>query len=194
MRVEPKPYEIYKHFKGNSYQILAIAKDSETLQKQVVYQAMYGSFEIYVRPLDMFMSEVDHKKYPEENARYRFTKVDNTDCKQEEILPNEVEMQKSKGTISEVVHTVDREQSQEQEQNQEMELEIDPLVVEFLDADNCGEKLKILTQLHPKITDGMINMLAAAMDYEVNEGQLEERYDELKRCLITKEKYEKARY
>ena len=190
MRVEPKPYEIYKHFKGNSYQILAIAKDSETLQKQVVYQAMYGSYEIYVRPLDMFMSEVDHIKYPEANEKYRFTKVEKTECKSEECMPDTDKTQASGVTASDEVHTVEKEQLQESEQ----EWDIDPLVVEFLDADNCGDKLKILTQLQPKITDEMINVLAAAMDYEVNEGRIQDRYDELKRCLVTKEKYEKARY
>ena len=76
MRDNPKPYEIYRHFKGNTYQILAIAKDSEDGHLIVVYQALYGSYEIYARDLVQFMSPVDRIKYPEAEAQYRFTKVD----------------------------------------------------------------------------------------------------------------------
>lgn len=72
MRHIPKAYERYRHFKGNCYQILAMAKDSEDASEQVVYQQLYPPFDIYVRPLSMFMSEVDHEKYPSAAQRYRF--------------------------------------------------------------------------------------------------------------------------
>ena len=76
MRELPKAFEQYRHFKGKLYQILNLAKDSETMEDVVVYQALYGDYQIYVRPLDMFMSEVDKDKYPNVQATYRFEKVD----------------------------------------------------------------------------------------------------------------------
>ena len=67
--------QFYRHFKGGLYQVMAIATHSETKEKMVVYQALYGDYGIYVRPYDMFASEVDHEKYPQVKQVYRFTQV-----------------------------------------------------------------------------------------------------------------------
>ncbi len=63
---------IYKHFKGDFYLVLDVAIDSETNKKVVIYRALYGENLLYVRDYDMFLSEVDHVKYPEVKQKYRF--------------------------------------------------------------------------------------------------------------------------
>jgi len=63
---------IYKHFKGNYCLIEDIAKDSETQEEMVIYRELYKDCALWVRPKEMFLSEVDHDKYPNVTQKYRF--------------------------------------------------------------------------------------------------------------------------
>ena len=170
MQNNPKPFEIYRHFKGNCYQILTLAESSEDGTMQVVYQGLYSPFKISVRPLDMFLSAVDKAKYPEAKQEFRFE------------LIKAVEVQPITKTESVAVEEVVHEDLDDDV--------IDPMLMKFLDADTYEEKLNILVGLHSRINQDMINTIAVALDIEVNEGNLEERYDAIKNCLITFEKYE----
>lgn len=65
----------YKHFKGHEVLVELIAKDTETLDKMVIYKHLKDN-EYWVRPYDMFNSEVDHEKYPDIEQKYRFEEID----------------------------------------------------------------------------------------------------------------------
>lgn len=205
----PKPHEIYKHFKGNLYQIVTIAQHSETGEQLVIYQAMYGDFKIYARPLAMFTSEVDKVKYPEVQQRSRF-ELQGADADRQIRETDEVN---GGQTTTQAVPTATAQdaaiwtaqaaavqdaatvaaQATAQPasvETQPEEPELDPWVLEFLDADSYEQKLNILAGLHHRITDEMITTMAIACDIEVNDGETEERYEELKNCLLTMEKFE----
>ncbi len=171
MEFIPKPHEIYKHFKGNLYQIVTVAEHTETGEQLVVYQALYGDFKTYARPLEMFVSKVDREKYPDVKQEFRF-----------EIQGAENITERREEQVKEAQKEMPEEVSEE--------IFIDPLVLEFLDADSYEQRLNILAGLHHRITDEMISTMAIACDVEVNEGDIEERYEALKSCLLTLERYE----
>lgn len=207
----PKPHEIYKHFKGNLYQVVTIAEHSETGEQLVIYQALYGDFKTYARPLVMFTGEVDRQRYPEVTQRFRF-ELQGTDADRQirETEAAGVEHPVSAQTTVTASQPAAAQATPIVAQNiaaqatataaqttiapvspaEDEEPALDPLVLEFLDADSYEEKLNILAGLHHRITNEMITTMAISCDIEVNDGELEERYEELKNCLLTMEKFE----
>lgn len=188
MRPNPKPQEMYRHFKGNIYQIRSLAKHSETGEMMVVYQAMYDTFQIYVRPLAMFMEEVDFEKYPDARQQYRFELLQDSEL----VSGSRAVEEPVSGSqaVEEPVKESDAGPEGTEGAEEVQQLNIDPLVMEFLEADTYEQRLNILAALRSRITDEMINTMAMAVDLEIKEGDVEERYEELKNCLLTFEKYE----
>lgn len=72
MQNEVVIHGIYKHFKGDYYMVEDVATHSETREKYVVYRALYGERNLYIRPYEMFLSEMDREKYPDVEQKYRF--------------------------------------------------------------------------------------------------------------------------
>ena len=201
----PKPHEIYKHFKGNLYQVVTIAEHSETGEQLVIYQALYGDFKTYARPLVMFTGEVDRQRYPEVTQRFRF-ELQGTDADRQIRETEAAGVEQTTVTASQpaaqatpiVAQNIAAQATATAAQTtiapvspaEDEEPALDPLVLEFLDADSYEEKLNILAGLHHRITNEMITTMAISCDIEVNDGEPEERYEELKNCLLTMEKFE----
>lgn len=183
----PKSGEIYRHFKNKLYQIVTVAIHSETGEPLVIYQALYGDYKVYARPLSMFVEEVDREKYPDVVQTYRFEKVERTEldstsndkCRKE-ILQNESEMQEKPAEYS-------------SESKIRKSKTVEEKLAEFFDTDDMETRYNILVSLKGEVNDLMINNMAVVLDVVIPDGEIEVRYEELKRCIRTKQKYENSR-
>ena len=180
-RANPSLNEIWRHFKGGEYKIIAIAEHTETGEKLVIYQALYGKYGIYARPLHMFMSEVDHEKYPAAEQKYRFEKVK----LQEEATPQEA--------VKVSQETTQPQATAQPQETSESEEQANPFLLRFLDADTYEEKYKILNEMENDITDRLINDFSVVLDVVIPEGDLTGRYIQLKQCVATMCRYETTR-
>lgn len=186
----PKPGELYRHFKNKLYQIVTVATHSETGEKLVIYQALYDDFGIYARPLDMFVSEVDHEKYPDVKQKYRFeritpqTKQTDTQVKSEAVRQSAAKMPEAGSVQVQTSKTQVADADDDQAPN--------PQLIKFLDADTLEEKYNILVSMSDTITDRLLDDMAVVMDVVIPEAPLMERYEDLKNIIRTRQHYEFA--
>lgn len=178
----------YRHFKDKLYQVKGTAIHSETKEKMVIYQGLYGSYEMYVRPYDMFLSEVDHIKYPDVVQKYRFELIDIKTGKslEADYEENNQNMESEKSEKSEKSEQL--EKSEESEESEE-----DSKLIRFLDAYDYKEKLDILTSMRGELNDGLIDIMAESIEVAVPEGDITDRYNSLRKCLMAHTKYEGLR-
>lgn len=181
----------YRHFKNKLYQVKGTAIHSETKEKMVIYQGLYGSYEMYVRPYDMFLSEVDHIKYPDVVQKYRFELIDIKTGKslEADYEENNQNMESEKSEKSE--ESEELEESEESEKSEESEQ--DSKLIRFLDAYDYKEKLDILTSMRGELNDGLIDIMAESIEVAVPEGDITDRYNSLRKCLMAHTKYEGLR-
>ena len=172
VRNTPAPFEIYKHFKGNVYQILNIATHTETMETLVIYQALYGDFRIYARPLAMFLSEVDTEKYPYALEKYRFTKVtlinpQTTGTSIPMPAPESKETSPSLPAAAPSAGSYAKDSSNAFADEDSKRRAI-TLFMEFLDEDDFNKKRTILKSISGIATESMINNMAASLDLVVS--------------------------
>lgn len=165
MNRRPAVGETYRHFKNKNYKIIAIAHHSETGEELVIYQALYGDGMVCARPLDMFVSEVDHEKYPEVTQKYRFEK------------------------IADAEETGDFEEKEGREKRLE-EMSIEEKMMAFFDTEDLEARYKILLAMREEMTDTIIDNLAVAIDVVIPDGEIIKRFDDLRKAIQTKQRYE----
>jgi len=206
----PKPGERYRHFKGNLYQVICIATHSETREQEVVYQALYGDYGIFVRPLDMFLSEIDRTKYPDAEGIYRFTREDSVreavgrapqTVSGERNTAAEAAGNRGPAAQAEDGNTDDRqgmcvpqgetEAAQQPAETLSEEGDVNPDLMRFLDLETPHEKREYLVELYHRnrLNADMLNAIAASLDMQV-EGTIEEQYEKIRNGLGIVGRYE----
>ena len=187
----PQAGEIYQHFKGKLYRIVALATHTETGEQLVIYQALYGEFQVFARPLSMFLEKVDAKKYPDAAGKDRFMRIPMAEAAavpQPVPAPSENPVEPRPAAMPSESTVESRDVAAPSENP--VEPQPDPGLLAFLDADSYEEKLEVFAALEGKVDLHMLNAIAASLDLELSEGSLEEQYDTLKSCLMTLERYE----
>ncbi len=173
-RIKALPGQIYRHFKGKLYQVIGIAEHTETGETLVIYQALYGTFKIYARPREMFVSEVDRSKYSETEypQRYRFEPMELTDSKGDTAVA---------GSSSEKA-----ERRKKLQTGQEF-------LMAFLETDSYREKLDILQAIGNDCTETIVNSMALSLDMGLKGNSVEECKEEIRQSLMLHMKYEGRR-
>ena len=187
----PQAGEIYQHFKGKLYRIVALATHTETGEQLVIYQALYGEFQVFARPLSMFLEKVDAKKYPDAAGKDRFMRIPMAEAAavpRPVAAPSENPVEPRPAAMPSENPVESRPAAASSESP--VEPQPDPGLLAFLDADSYEEKLEVFASLEGKVDLHMLNAIAASLDLELSEGSLEEQYDTLKSCLMTLERYE----
>lgn len=146
--------EFYRHFKNKLYQIVTVAIHSETGERMVVYQALYGDYKTYVRPYEMFVSEVDHEKYPDVKQKYRFERTE---------LERQSEMQETDAV--------------------EEEQKANPYLLEFLDADSFEKQMECLKHLESSASQTDLDSIYLVLDMKRTGGTAAEQIGHIRRYL-----------
>ncbi len=202
----PRSGEIYRHFKNKLYQVLAVAEHTETGEKLVVYQALYGAYRIYARPFSMFVGEVDKIKYPQIEQKYRFEKVEaETLAKESDNLESKVvdihkpETMTSREPKDKHKSEPNMNQPSEDRDDQELESEteelksLNPLLLPFVEAEDFQVKLEILAAMEGKVGQEDLDILYEALDLPKMTGNIEEQIHSIKQYMEMRKKFDGRR-
>lgn len=177
-----RPGEFYRHFKNKLYQIVAVARHSETGESMVVYQALYGDYGVYVRPYDMFTSEVDHEKYPEVTQQWRFERVEPEQNAQEWQQDADRPQWKT-----------DRWREQTGSRRYYADRTPDPAFLQFLDTEDFDLRMECLKALEERVTQQELDSIYLVLDMKPEQGSLQEQLYAVRRFLTMQKRYDGSR-
>ena len=213
----PRPQEIYRHFKGRLYQVLTLARHSETGEVLVVYQALYGDYDVFARPLSMFCSEVDAVKYPGAMQKERFqlwkgseeahalfagespvtgsreTRAKQTEGERQTREKQPEEDRQTRAMQPDGIFSQKEKPAEPSVQVAEEEVQLDPRLLRFLDANRMEEKMEILDSMQGDVTDEMIDIMAISLDTEIVSGEASERIAALRETIQMRLRFESSR-
>ena len=183
----PVAGEFYRHFKGNLYQIIGVAKHSETMEQMVVYQALYGDYCLYTRPLDMFLSKVDKEKYPDVIQECRFEKCIPGELHKDDVVATQSEV-KAVAPVKEELQAAEAIAETDEEEF------VRPEILRFLDAEDASAKLKVLRELRMDLDESLMTTIELSLDLLPDDKEsMERRYDFAERTLEQRIRFEGSR-
>lgn len=171
-----QPGEFYRHFKNRLYQVLAVAVHSENGEPMVVYQALYGTYQVYVRPYEMFAGEVDHQKYPDVKQRYRFEKV----------TPGGDGQEKAEDTAGQPGDTA----LQAPEEDRETGAALNEAFLSFLDTDDFAQRMEALKALEGSATQRELDSIYLVLDMKAEQGTVKEQIEAIRRFLTMQNRFD----
>lgn len=196
MREIPRPGEKYRHFKNRLYQIIALARHSETGEWMVIYQQLYGDNGVWARPLDMFLEPVDREKYPDAVQEWRFEKVGD---------PAGPEEENSGGTKPEILKAPEETAAESagkegeasraagEKETEENTAPMHPLLYDFLEAEKIDDRLAILRSMRGVVGRREVDSLYAALELKAVPGTVLEELDNLEEILLLKKRFDAGR-
>lgn len=180
----PQPGEFYRHFKNRLYQVIGVAYDSETAAPLVVYQALYGEYRLWVRPLAEFMSEVDHEKYPHVRQTFRFERVVPGALQEEAAaVPQNIPVSRGEAAPAAAAQPAERQEETE-------EGEASRILLAFLDTDNKEERKAVLVRNIREITQSDLDGIYVSYGITGFGGNIPQQVDGLVRFIDMQEHYE----
>ena len=189
----PRPGEFYRHFKNRLYQIIAVAYDAETEQKVVVYQALYGDYRVWVRPLEDFLSRTDREKYPEAAQEWRFERIVPAGSAQDvhglsspaqDVSVPAGPAQETYGPQSgpaPAVSAAEEERTGTQ------------VLLAFLDAETREEKKAALVSGMDRLSQRELDSIYMALEMPAQEGDVRAQVSGILSWMKTQERYESSR-
>lgn len=186
----PVPGALYRHFKNKLYQVIAVAEHTETEEELVIYQALYGDFRVYARPLPMFLSPVDREKYPDAAQELRFQPVDR------KTLGRENAQGGGESQSGEESASAGEPRSGGESREERRIPGGEDFILRFFDEESIGGKLELLEREGGGLTERTLEIICGGMDIPVTvgDGGAEDLLYVLRRYLQTQMRYEGDRF